>query len=428
MQIMQKLSKYNVDYSHGKINDKTHYHLFKRQEKPINISASFAAGARFEKKIGLAHFLEHMLLAGTEKYPNKRLLAIAAENIGGTIGGIVNDDLLTIWFEIAEKKDLDLALELLDQVINHPLFDEQTIETERGAILTEIQTRYHNRAVQVIDLANTLVFQNTPSGKLSLQTEDTIKLVKKSDLTDYYQKILKNSSVSWSIAGDIDEVKITEALDKIHSPLASMEETFNKEQPIIREESTSLGIFEDKKADLYFGFRTESAKAVNAAALEIIYAYLAQGRGSKLQDELRYKRGLIYSCRGENYPSLDLGEWYITTACSADKTQEVLDVIINELKDIKENGLSDEELQTTKNKIIKNNIIKMQTAKSWADWGSKPAFISAPEKFLITNYEEAIEKVTAEEIKKVAQKYLTADNWYLAMCGPKSLEEIEVKM
>jgi processing peptidase subunit beta len=227
MQIMQRLSKYNIDYSHGKINENTSYHLFKRQGQPINISATFAAGARFEKKIGLAHFLEHMLLAGTEKYPNKRLLAIAAENIGGTVGGIVNDDLLTIWFEIAEKKDLDLALELLDQVINHPLFDEQTIETERGAILTEIQTRYHNRAVQVIDLANTLVFQNTPSGKLSLQTEDTIKLVKKSELTDYYQKTFKNSSVSWSIAGDVDEVKITEALNKIHRPLASMEETFN---------------------------------------------------------------------------------------------------------------------------------------------------------------------------------------------------------
>lgn len=427
MQIMQKLSKYNTAFFQGKINDKSDYFLFQKSGQPIFIKACFLAGSRFEAKSGLAHFLEHMLLAGTEKYPNKRLLTTPTENMGVDIGAYTNMNYITVYLELADHKDLNASLEIMDQVINHPTFEDKFIETERGAIIAETQMRYHNRAIRVADLANTLTYQKTSCGVTGIGEEDVIKTITKSDLVNYYNSVFKKSPIFWSIAGDIEEPEIVKALNQLHNPSYSLKDKISEDLPIIREKTTKLEIFNDNKTDLYFGFRTSSPKEIDFASLDVILNYLSWGRASKLQEELRYKRGLIYGCFGENFLSFDAGDWYIKTACSADKTQEVLDVIVNELKDIKENGLSDEELKTTKNKIIKSNIIKMQTAKSWADWGSKPAFISAPEKFLITNYEEAIEKVTSEEIQQVARKYFTDDNWYLAMCGPKSLEKIRIK-
>jgi predicted Zn-dependent peptidase len=87
-----------------------------------------------------------------------------------------------------------------------------------------------------------------------------------------------------------------------------------------------------------------------------------------------------------------------------------------------------EKLALLKKKIIKGYIRTKQTADSWASIGSNIAFMASPEKFLITNYEEAIGRVTPENIIAVANKYFTNDNWYLAMCGPKSLENIKVKL
>lgn len=425
---MQKLDKYNVNYSHGKINDKTGYHLFQRLGQPIHIKACFLAGSRFETKSGLAHFLEHLLLAGTQKYPNKRLLTTPLENIGGSIGAYTNLNFLTIFVEIAERKDLNFALQILNEVISQPLFDPQAIETERGAILTEIQMRRHNRALRVIDISNTLVYQNTSCGKNTIGDEDSVNSVTKSELVDFYETVFKKNPLVWSLSGDLDEKETIEALGKLYNPTATVEEKFTENLPAIREKTTLLEFFDDNKTDLYFGFRTGNSDEVNVASLDIISTYLAFGRGAKLQDELRYKRGLIYSCRGENFLSFDAGDWYVQTACSAAQAQEVLDIITKELEVIKEKGISGEELEQTKNKLIKNNAIKMQTAKSWADLAAQPSFIMSPEKFLITNHEKAIEKVTSEEIIATAQKYFTADNWYLAMCGPKSLEKVEIKL
>lgn len=427
LNLMQRLDKYNVNFSQGKINGKTDYFLFQRPGQPIHIKACFLSGSRFETKSGLAHFLEHMLLAGSEKYPNKRLLTTPLENIGGSIGASTNLNFLTIFIEIAERKDLNFALQTLDEVIHQPLLDLQTIETERGAILTEIQMRRHNRAIRVMDISNTLIYQKTPCGTTVIGDEDSVNSINRSDLNNFYETVFKKNPLIWSLSGDLDEKETVEILSNLHDSTATPKEKFTENLPKIREKDTLLEIFDDEKTDLYFSFRTGSSDEVDTASLDIISTYLTFGRGAKLQEELRYRRGLIYSCRGENFLSFDAGDWSIQTACSAEKTQEVLDVITNELEIIKKEGIPPEELRQTKNKLIKNNAIKMQTAKSWADLASRPSFIMSPEKFLITNYEEAIEKVTSEEIIAAARKYFTADNWYLAMCGPKSLEKVEIK-
>lgn len=425
---MQNLEKYQVNFFQGKINNNLPYFLFQRSGQPIHINASFVSGARFDTKPGIAHFLEHMLLAGSQKYPNKRLLTTPLENIGGSIGGSTGIDLLTLSLEVAESKDLDFALSILDEAINYPLFDSQTIETERGAILAEIQMRFHNRATRVWDLSNTLVYQKTPYARIVCGDEASVKSITQDDLIDFYKNIFKKNPISWSISGYIDEKKVVDSLKKFHKSEILIDNIFKETLPVVREENTYLEIFEDNKADIYFGFRTESAKVADMASLEIISSYLASGRGCKLQEELRYKKGLIYGCRGENFLSFDGGDWSITTACLAENAQEVLDIIVRELGKIKETGISDDELSIVKNKIIKNNIIKMQTSRSWANSASRAAFIAVPEKFLINDYEEAIRDVTPEFIIAVARKYFTLDNWYLVMCGPQALKNIKVNL
>ena len=423
---MKKLTKYNTNYFTGAMGANTVYHLFQREGQPIHIKASFASGSRFDTKPGIAHFLEHMLLAGTKNYPNKRFLVAPLENIGGMIGGSTNTDLLTISLEIAEKKDLPLALKILDEVINQPLFDEQSIETERGAILTEIQMRRHNRAIFVTDIADKIVYQRTSCGNMVIGNEQSVKLINKNDLVNFYEKIFKESPVNWSIAGDAGEKDIIGPLAKIHDKDKLFKTLFDDKLPIIREKFIELEVFEDDKADLYFGFRTDLAGFSDAVTLDVISSYLAQGRGCKLQEELRYKQGLVYNCNGNNFSSFDRGDWYITTACSVDNTQKVVDIISEEIRSIRDKGVSEDELRLIKNKITKSNIIKLQTSRSWADIGSRAYFIASPEKFLIDDYEKAIENVSNSSIMEVAKKYFSSNNWYLSMCGPKSLENIKV--
>lgn len=425
---MQNLEKYNVTYYSNKADRSVSvpYHLFHRPGQPIHIKVSFVSGARFDTKPRIAHFLEHVILAGSKKCPDKRALVTPLENLGGMIGASTNLDLLTLKAEVAEKNDLTTVFEILDETINQPIFNEQTIETERGSILAEIQMRYHNRAICVGDIYDTLVYQGTSCGTRVIGNEESVKNISRNDLIDFYQEVFKKNPVSWSISGDVEESDIVEALKKINTPITSLESFFTEKLPVSRKQTIVHEIFNDSKTDLILGFRTEPAKLVDAASLDVLLAYLTLDRGCKLQDELRYKRGLIYSIRGFNDLSFDTGNWNIVTSCLDSKTQEVLDVITAELQSLKKIGIPQSELDLVKNRVIKGNIRKMQTSESWAATAAVPAFLAAPEKFLITNHEEEIEKVTQKNIIKAAQKYFTADNWYLALCGPASLGNIKV--
>ena len=425
---MQNLNKYGVSYYNGKIQGIVPYNLFYRPGQPIHIKASFLAGARFDTKPGIAHFLEHMILAGSKKYPDKRALVTPLEILGGMVGASTNTDLITVKMEIAEKNDLAVAVEILNEIINQPLFDEQTMETERGSILAEVQMRYHNRAICVGDIYDTLVYQGTVCGVKVIGTEESVKTISRADLINFYQTVFKRNPVSWSISGDVEEADIVNALAKLYTPPVGLEGFFIEKLPIIREKTMIHEVFDDNKTDLILGFRTEPADIADAASLDILLTYLAFDRGCKLQDELRYKRGLIYNVRGFNDLSFDAGNWNIVTSCLADKTQEVLNVIIAELQSLKEKGISPDELRLVKNRIIKSNIRKMQTSDSWAAIASNPAFLTEPEKFLITNYEQAIDQVTPEDVVATAKKYFTSNNWYLAMCGPESLNGIKVNL
>ncbi len=150
------------------------------------------------------------------------------------------------------------------------------------------------------------------------------------------------------------------------------------------------------------------------------------GRSSVLVEELRYKKGLVYSVGGYNYYSLGLGAWSISTNFNTNHTQEVIALIIGEIKKILADGLREEELTFVKNKIIKSNPRKIQTAEDWVTNHSSIAFLADPDQYLVTTYEQSIMSASAESILNTARKYFTKDNWYLAMCGPESLKNITI--
>jgi len=424
---MQKLDKFGVTYFKG-LAGNVPYHLFHRPGQPIGIIVSFVAGARFDTKPGIAHFLEHMLLAGTKKYPNKRDLVTPLENLGGYIGGRTNTDLIQFNLELADKADLPIAFDVLNEVINNSLFDENTVVTERGSILAEIQITHHDRSRHVMRVYDHLVNQGTPCANNILGTEESVNSITKSDLISYYQKVLKESPFVWSFSGDLEEADIINGISMLHSSNTQINDIFSEKLPIIREETTSLEVFNDDKADLCLGFRTESADNIDSASLDLIMNYLVKGRGSKLSEGLRYKRGLIYGIGGYNFTGFDTGDWSIYTACSAKNVQEVLNVITDEIKSVRTNGIPMTEFDQVKSRINKGNAVSKQTAASWAGMAGNQAFLSMPEKFLITNYEKAISEVTPEMVITAANKYFTADNWYLAMCGPEILKDIKVNL
>jgi predicted Zn-dependent peptidase len=237
--------------------------LFARQGAPFNLQAIFAGGSSLDPlgKEGTAHFLEHMLVAGTQQFPTKDKLAAFIEQYGGGFSAFTGVDTITVNVGIGDPDDIERAILILNEILYHPLFNEKTIETERGSIFNELDASVANPGRRIWDVWRTLFFQGTPAGRPILGTKESIGAISKEDLIEFYrQHILAGRSVIVA-AGGVVLNALKRELDKVFSRAAVYTNgTFFAELPVIREKAIAIEPYEkNDQIHALFGFRTRPA-------------------------------------------------------------------------------------------------------------------------------------------------------------------------
>ncbi len=232
---MQTLEKYRIDYhndSHGTVPRTS----FQRTGMPVYIMSSFLCGSRFDVIPGTAHFLEHILVAGTKKYPSKKQLSGALEELGGVFGAYTQQDFLRIIIDIAGQEDLPAGLDILDEIVNNSLFDTHVIENERGAILSEHYAKQSNSQLSVWEVYRRLFFQGTDYGRSIIGTEESIKTITSQDIANYYHNVFLKAPVFVTAAGDFEHTDLKGKLDAIFNREVSPDSLHTLESlPVIRE-------------------------------------------------------------------------------------------------------------------------------------------------------------------------------------------------
>jgi predicted Zn-dependent peptidase len=140
-------------------------------------------------------------------------------------------------------------------------------------------------------------------------------------------------------------------------------------------------------------------------------------RASRLVKELRYKKGLVYSINAGHYNYPDAGHFSISTSFEYNKTENVLEIIISELKKIGQDGISEYEFEFAKSATVKSVFNAMQTSWSWINVHEDEMVFNPGLARTIDYYMNEINSLTLEEVNAVARKYLHKDNFYLALCG-----------
>ncbi|MFA6981913.1 MAG: pitrilysin family protein [Patescibacteria group bacterium] len=424
---MITLEDFNVRRESFRLSNGLNVVLFNRPNMPIHMMVTFMAGSRFDPigKEGLAHFFEHMILSGTKRFPSKDLLAGFIEDLGGSIGASTGGDTLRIQISLGESTDLESGIELLSETLLNSLFDVNTMEKERTAILRELEAKKAHPTGMLSEISRPLVFQKTEVGRSTLGSAETIKSITKADLLGYYDKVVKSSLGVVTIAGDVDKQVLKDFLEK-HLLLQKGETpAFDRDLPKYRDKIADFVFFDNDSLEVLLSFRTPSIMHEDDGALSILSGILTGGRTGVLKRRLRYERGLVYSVNSSNSSSVDNGSFHINAPLAKDKLQEALDIVCSELTRMAKDGPTNEELQLTKNRRIKSIKIHMQTSDDWAGMHNYRDLFFPEIGWTIEDYLTSTEGVTAEDVRNVAKKYFTQDNWYLAMTG--SVDEDFVK-
>ena len=414
---MKSLSKFGVELHHSVLNNGVNLFLFKRPGMPIYIRAAFFAGSRFDTLPGTAHFYEHMIVAGSKKFSSKNLIADYIQKVGGEFGASTSNSILRFNIEIPEASDLNVGIEVMKECLTNSLFDEKTIESERGSIISELNSKRTNPNEYIFEVFNKIAFQETDLSHSILGTEDNVRHISKVDLLNFGSKFVHTGNLVYIASGNVNIETLKEMLETIDIPKGGLLEV-KESLPIIIKNQTEIEKFPGvKQLQVLYGCRTQIDTYKEYCELMLLNNVLAMGRGSRLMTKLRYKNGLVYSVNGSVLESGDWGIFRIRLSCDKDKFDTAKQLILDEFKDLKDNNITQSELDNSKTKISKGSIRDLQTSISWINSHDIDALFKPLSMKTIEDYIDVINILTLEDVDLVIQKYLNSENFYTAICG-----------
>ncbi|MBI4970956.1 MAG: insulinase family protein [Candidatus Omnitrophica bacterium] len=375
-------------------------------------------GGRYENATyaGISHFVEHMLFKGT-KNRNTREIKEDVEGVGGMINAFTAEE-LTCYFVKMLKNHFHLAIDVLSDMINNPLFLQSEIDKERGVILEEIKMYLDLPSQHVHELIGTMLWPDQPLGLLLAGDEKSVARIKRPNLVGFIKRNYHPRNILLTVAGDVEHSETMKLAEKYFpAPDKSDESEFEKAR--ISQTKPNLMLVDKKTEQTHFviglhGYSRNHPLRYRASLLNII---MGANMSSRLFEEVREKRGLAYEIRSSNNFLQDTGSFTISAGVETKKAPTAIKVILKELEKIKNKPVSGDELKRAKDYFLGQFCMGLEDTLDHMSWiGERVLYTGEiPNRYEI---EKEINRMTAEDISEAARDIFQNNHLNLALIGP----------
>jgi len=384
----------------------------------VTVQVSFLSGVRFEEEAqnGINNFIAVLLTKGTR---NQSSLEIAkkVERMAGSLNGFSGYNSFGLTFTFLSQHFED-AFNLLTEVIRQPSFDKEEMEKRRKLILASIRQQEDDLSRLVFKLFRKTLYEKHPYRMDTLGTLDSIQRLTQKDLKEYYRRIVIPENMVLTVVGDVDQKQILLAVkqgfgelkrESLHIP------SISQEPPLQKKRQAEI-VKMKEQAHFVLGFLGASFQHPDSYALTVLDAALS-GQGGRLFRELRDRESLAYALNFMAQPNLDRGFIGVYMGTHPSKLETAIEAILRELKKVREEGLTEEEVDRAKKYLIGNFEIGLQTN------GAQANQMSLDELYGLgfdhyQKYPREIQKVTKEDVDRVAKKYFNLESYAIAIIRP----------
>jgi predicted Zn-dependent peptidase len=384
----------------------------------VTVMVMAAAGSIYESKDenGISHFLEHMCFKGTPTRKSALDISLEIEKLGAENNAFTYNE-FTGYYAKGEKRHFKKLLDIVSDLYLNPTIPETELEKERGVILQEISMYEDLPKQKVQEVFDNLMYGDTPAGRTILGPAENIKRFKREDFLNYKKKHYVASGTLVAVAGDISPKEVESLVEK-HFKDISTSKKHGKEKIKSNQKSPAI-LIHHKKTDqthMVLGFRGLSAKDKDSVILDVMAGILGKGMSSRLFQKLREEMGACYYVRAYNNAYTDHGEFTIATGVEKKRVNEVLQVLLDEYNKLKNEEVSKEELQKTKDYLIGNLYMGLETTDALASFFVMEEIVQGSAKN-VKEIEDKIRSVTAKDIKRLANKIFVNHTLNLAIVG-----------
>jgi len=334
--------------------------LLEKRNLPV-VSVAFAVKnggineAASEK--GISHFIEHVLYKGTPTR-NARKIAEEIEKNGGELNGFTANTLTAYWCKMPSKH-LNVALDVLSDMVKNPLFDEKEMEKERKVIFEEIKMNRDNPLRHVFkEIQKTLYSE--PLGIPLIGTQETMNSITKKKMVEKFKQVYQPNNMILCVVGDADFDKIVDFAEKNFGDKKGKVSKFKIKPKNESKIEKRKGI---DQANLVFAYHVPLAGDKRSSAAQVLSTLMAGGLSSRLFQEIREKRNLAYGIKGDSDINKDFSYSFIYVGTMKENVEKVKKLILEEFKKVAE-GLDEKELEQVKEQIIGNHQISMEDSEN----------------------------------------------------------------
>lgn len=385
----------------------------------VATSVYVGAGGRYETPdtYGISHFLEHMLFRGTKKYPTGEIFDNLIESVGGIANASTGAD-RTNYYNIMPKDHMLVGFDALSEQISRSIMGEEEVEKQRGIITEEINRAYGIPENFIWRKFKQLAWPGQPIESDVLGPKENILRFQKKELVSYMRSHYSAKNMVICVAG---EIKSKEVISDLETYFGAVKEgkrvipkTINSNQDKSR---TMVCEKEIDQAHIALGYKSLPLSDDRKFTLDVLMAILGGGSGSILYKEIRGKHGLAYFIGGGVSYYADAGFANVYAGLSKEKVTEALKVIKSELYKSKDSLFSEEEIKRAKELLKGRNSMRLDgTLNTCLKYGEME--LLDPRKLDQKETAEMIDKVTAEEIREVANFVFQDNKENLVVIGP----------
>lgn len=377
-------------------------------------------GSRDESQIknGLSHFFEHLVFKGTKKWPTPMAVNQVIDSVGGVFNAFTSQEHTGFWVKIA-KKHLPRALEFLNQTVFHSLLPAAELEKERGVILEEIKMHEDNPTRFVYDQFVSQIYSSTRLGMPIIGTPANIKTVKQADFIEHLQTWYQPQNMVLTVAGGLEK-DTGEQIKAVFGGIKSQGVTPARQviDPGRRRGKTRVIKKDIQQLHFCLGLTTFERANQDRYALTLLNLILGGNTSSRLWEEIREKRGLVYYVGSSTDSFFDTGYLVVRAGCDVNRAEEALKVTLDEL-DKMPHKVSRRELGDAKEYLKGHLALNLEDSRDVADRFGEDLLIEGKVR-PVESIIKGIDRVTADEIAALAKKLLVKSRLSLTVVGPLS--------
>ena len=404
------------------------------EEMPSTRSVSLGIwvenGSRHELRHqnGISHFIEHLLFKGTEQRSAARI-AEEMDTVGGVLNAFTAKEYTCYYAKVLDE-NLPLAIDLLTDIFLHSVFDREEIERERSVILQEISQSEDTPDDHVHDLFNLDFFRDHPLGRPICGAADTVRDFRREDFLRFVQERYLPGRVIVAAAGHLrhgDLVREMEKrLGKIQNSNCEIRNAELDNSPTLRS-----GIFQHAKpleqVHLCLGVAGIHQAHPMRYAAYILNTILGGGMSSRLFQEIREKRGKAYSVYSFLSAYKDVGYLGVYAGTSLEGAEEVVNLILREMRRLAAGEIGEEELERTKSQLIGGMILGLETSDSWMSHITKDE-IYFGEDISLEDISRGIRSVSRDDIVELAGAIIRPAGMALTLLGDIEKKKLDLSL